>query len=129
MSVLQMRVAITVEDWERSVAFYKDGLGLDPAALWTEHGKAQLLNGGLATLEVFDERQAQTVDELEVGRRVSGSVRFAFQVDDVHAALKRALEHGGTLVHEPVLTPWNDLNARVLSPDGLQITLFQVKDS
>jgi lactoylglutathione lyase len=129
MSVLQMRVAITVEDWERSVEFYKDGLGLDPAALWTEHGKAQLLTAGEATLEVFDERQAESVDELEVGSRVSGSVRFALQVDDVHAALKRALEHGGTLVHEPVLTPWNDLNARVLSPDGMQLTLFQVRDS
>lgn len=126
MSILQMRVAITVDDWEKAVAFYRDGLGLDPVALWTEHGKAQLLNGGEATLEVFDERQALGVDELEVGRRVSGPVRFAFRVDDVHAVLKRAIEHGGALVHEPVLTPWNDLNARLLSPDGMQITLFQV---
>jgi catechol 2,3-dioxygenase-like lactoylglutathione lyase family enzyme len=126
MSVIQMRVAITVDDWEKNVEFYKGGLGLDPAALWTEHGKAQLLNAGEATLEVFDKRQAQSVDELEVGQRVSGPVRLAFQVDDVHAVVKRALEHGGTLVHEPVLTPWNDLNARVLSPDGMQITLFQV---
>jgi predicted enzyme related to lactoylglutathione lyase len=59
-------------------------------------------------------------------KRISGQIRFAFEVPDVHAALKRAIEYGATLVHEPVLTPWNDLNARVQSPDGLQITLFQV---
>ncbi len=126
MPVLQMRVAITVDDWEKNVAFYRDGLGLDSAALWKEHGKAQLLKSGEATLEVFDERQAASVDALEVGKRVSGPVRLAFKVDDVHATLRRAIEHGGTLVHEPVLTPWNDLNARLLSPGGMQITLFQV---
>jgi hypothetical protein len=42
--------------------------------------------------------------------------------------MERALEHGATLVHEPVLTPWNDLNVRIQSPDGLQVTLFQVND-
>jgi predicted enzyme related to lactoylglutathione lyase len=65
------------------------------------------------------------VDQLEAGERVSGPIRFAFQVPDVHAAVKNALDYGGHLVHEPVLTPWNDLNARVTAPDGMQITLFQ----
>jgi hypothetical protein len=40
--------------------------------------------------------------------------------------VRRALQYGATLVHEPMLTPWNDLNARLESPDGLQITLFQL---
>lgn len=125
MAVIEMRVALTVEDFEAVTAFYRDGLGLDPTALWTEHGKALLFHAGRATLEVFDAVQADMVDQLEVGERVSGQIRFAFQVEDVHAALARALQYGATLVHEPVLTPWNDLNARVRSPEGLQITLFQ----
>jgi len=45
----------------------------------------------------------------------------------VNAAVARALMFGGTLFHEPVLTPWNDLNARIESPDGMQITLFEVR--
>jgi len=28
----------------------------------------------------------------------------------------------------PIVTPWGDLNARVQDPDGLQITLFQVRE-
>jgi len=35
------------------------------------------------------------------------------------------VEHGGKLIHAPVLTPWGDLNARIESPDGLQVTLFE----
>lgn len=125
MAVMEMRVAITVAKWERVIAFYADALGLDPGELWTEHGKAQIFAAGRATLEGFDERQAKSVDQIEVGQRVSGPVRFAFEVPDVHAALERALQHGAELVHEPVLTPWKDLNARIEGPDGMQITLFQ----
>ena len=75
----------------------------------------------------FDEAQAQTIDEIEVGQRVNGPVRFALQVPDLQAALDRLLAHGATLVHSPVMTPWGDLNARVQDPDWLQITLFQVR--
>lgn len=126
MTVFELRVAVTTEIFDQLVAFYRDGLGLNPGELWTEHGRGQIFSAGRATLEVFDPAHAAAVDQLEVGERVSGQFRFAFEVPDVHAALKRALEYGATLVHEPVLTPWNDLNARVTSPDGLQITLFQV---
>jgi uncharacterized glyoxalase superfamily protein PhnB len=37
----------------------------------------------------------------------------------------RLLAHGAVLVHQPVMTPWGDLNARLQDPDGMQITLFQ----
>jgi hypothetical protein len=76
-------------------------------------------------LKCSNPAHAAAVDQLEAGERVSGPIRFAFQVPDVHAAVKNALDYGGHLVHEPVLTPWNDLNARVTAPDGMQITLFQ----
>lgn len=126
MAVSEFRVAITVEAWERAVAFYRDGLGLDPGELWTENGRGQMFLAGRASLEIFDDDYAAGVDELEVGQRVSGPIRFAFQVDDVRAAVKRAIEYGASLVHEPTLTPWNDLNARIQSPEGQQITLYQV---
>jgi catechol 2,3-dioxygenase-like lactoylglutathione lyase family enzyme len=126
MAILEMRVAVTVEDWERAVAFYRDAIGLDEGSIWTDHGKGQIFMSGRATLEIFDEAHAAAVDQIEVGQRVSGQFRFAFEVEDVRAAVARAVQHGVTLVHEPTLTPWNDLNARIQSPDGLQITLFQV---
>ena len=83
---------------------------------------------GRATLEIFDEVQAETIDGLEAGRRVSGPVRLALQVPDLDTAVARLVAHGATLVHPPVVTPWGDRNARLQDPDGMQVTLFQSPD-
>ena len=127
--VLELRVALTTDAYERLVGFYRDGLGLEPAEVWPEdQGRALVVDLGRATLEVFDEKQAQTVDQIEVGRRINGQVRFALQVPDLDAAVERLIAHGATLVHPPVETPWGDRNVRFQDPDGMQITLFQTAD-
>jgi methylmalonyl-CoA/ethylmalonyl-CoA epimerase len=124
--VLELRVALTTGDYERLVKFYCDGLGLEPSAIWNnDGGKALILDMGKATLELFDERQAEVIDKLEAGQRISRQIRFALQVPDLNAAMERLLVHGATLVHEPVMTPWGDYNVRLQDPDGMQITLFQ----
>jgi catechol 2,3-dioxygenase-like lactoylglutathione lyase family enzyme len=127
--VLELRVALTVANYERSIKFYCEGLGLEPAAIWNNgEGHALILNMGAGTLEVFDEAQAGTIDAIEAGTRVSGQVRFALQVPDIQSAMDRLLAHGATLVHPPVVTPWGDHNVRLQDPDGMQITLFQVNE-
>ena len=79
--VLELRVALTARDYERLVKFYCDGLGLETTQVWPgDQGRAVILDMGRATLEVFDEKQAATIDQLEAGRRLSGQVRFALQV-------------------------------------------------
>jgi len=87
-----------------------------------------MLEMGKATLELFDERQAEVIDGLEAGKRVSGQIRFALQVPDLKSAMNCLLDHGATLVHPPVKTPWGDHNVRLQDPDGIQITLFQVSE-
>jgi lactoylglutathione lyase len=131
MPIKELRVAVTTDEFDRVVAFYRDGLGLDPADLWTSEdgGRGQMFFAGRATLEVFNSSYADHIDSLEVGERVSGQIRFAFEVPDVHAAIRQAVEFGANLVHEPKLTPWGDLNARVQSPEGLQVTLYQFNSS
>jgi methylmalonyl-CoA/ethylmalonyl-CoA epimerase len=129
-AILELRVALTTKDYDRLVRFYCDGLGLEPAAVWNnDGGRALMLNMGNATLELFDERQAEVIDQLEAGRRISGQVRFALQVPDLEAAMKRLLDQGATLLHPPFKTPWGDYNVRLQDPDGLQITLYQVQDN
>lgn len=124
--VLELRVALTTSDYERLVKFYSEGLGIEPAAIWNNNGgRALILEMGKATLELFDERQAEVIDQLEAGYRVSGQIRFALQVPDLDAALERLLAHGATLVHPPVMTPWGDYNVRLEDPDGMQVTLFE----
>lgn len=121
-----MRVALTADEYEKQVSFYREGLGLEPSQVWPEdQGRALVLDLGRATLEVFDEEQAKTVDDLEVGRRISGKIRFALQVPDLEAAVERLVSYGATLVHGPVETPWGDRNARFQDPEGMQITLYQ----
>jgi catechol 2,3-dioxygenase-like lactoylglutathione lyase family enzyme len=128
--ILEFRVALTVQDYERLETFYREGLGLDPVQLWNNgQGRAMIFDMGRGTLELFDEQQAVTIDEIEAGRRTSGQIRFALQVPDLDAALQRALANGATLIHNPVVTPWGDYNVRLQSPDGLQITLFQASSA
>jgi methylmalonyl-CoA/ethylmalonyl-CoA epimerase len=127
--MIELRVALTTSDYERSVKFYCEGLGIEPTAIWNNgQGQALILDMGKATLEIFDEAQAETIDQIEAGKRVSGQVRFALRVPDLQAAMERLLAHGATLVHPPVITPWGDHNVRLQDPDGMQITLFQVLD-
>ena len=125
-TVLELRIAVTTRDYERLVKFYCDGLGIQPDAIWNNgDGHALILDMGKATLELFDEAQAEYIDQLEAGKRNSGPIRFALQVPDLKAAMERLLAHGATLVHEPVMTPWGDYNVRLRDPDGMQVTLFQ----
>lgn len=124
--VFELRVALTATDYERMVRFYSTGLGLEPSQFWSnDQGRSLVLDMGRATFELFDEQQAETIDRLEAGRRVSGQVRLALQVPDLQAALQRLLDHGATLVHPPVVTPWGDYNVRLQDPEGMQITLYQ----
>ena len=127
--VMELRVALTTRDYERLVKFYTEGLGLEPADLWTnEDGQALILEMGQATLEIFDEKHAEAVDRIEAGRPISGPIRFALRVPDLKAATERLLAKGAIMVHPPVITPWGHHNVRLQDPDGLQVTLFQVLD-
>ena len=123
--VNEFRVVLTVPDFDAAVAFYRDTLGLEQVADWSsDEGRVVLLEAGRATLELFDERQAETVDRIEVGTRVSGTVRLALEVADSEATASRLVEAGAEEVARPTLTPWGDRNARVRAPDGMQLTLF-----
>ena len=126
--IMELRVALTTEDFSRLEKFYRVGLGLEPSQAWpADQGQALVLDLGKATLEVFDEKQASTIDAIEVGHRTSGRIRFAFQVPDLASATDRLVAYGATLVHPAVVTPWGDITARFQDPDGMHITLYQRK--
>jgi methylmalonyl-CoA/ethylmalonyl-CoA epimerase len=125
MNVTELRVALTVANFDEALAFYRNAVGLEQIADWsTENGRVVVLNAGRATLELFDEAQAEFVDEIEAGRRVSGTVRLALEVTDSGETARRLIAAGAEEVAPPVTTPWGDRNARVRAPDGMQLTLF-----
>jgi methylmalonyl-CoA/ethylmalonyl-CoA epimerase len=122
---MELRVVLTVPDFDEALAFYRDALGFEQVADWSgENGRVILLEAGRATLELFDERQADHVDRIEAGRRVSGPVRLAVEVDDLDGAARRLVAAGANAEAPPVVPPWGGRNARLRSPDGMQLTLF-----
>jgi len=124
-NVTELRVTLTVDDFDQALAFYRGALGLQQLADWSsDDGRVVVLEAGRATLELFDQDQAEAVDAIEVGHRVSGPVRLALKVADSELTAIRLIAAGAERVAPPVTTPWGDRNARVRAPDGMQLTLF-----
>ena len=125
MPVRQLRLVVTAVDYDEALAFYRDTLGLpELGAFSSEGGRVSILDAGRATLELADPPHAAYVDQVEVGTRVAGHVRVAFEVDDAAAATLALAAAGARVIAEPVETPWRSLNARLEAPAGLQLTLF-----
>jgi methylmalonyl-CoA/ethylmalonyl-CoA epimerase len=126
MAILEFRVSLTVSDYDKLLVFYKNSLDLETVEQWdNEQGRGVIFDVGKATLELLDEKLANSVDQIEAGKRVSGQVRFAIQVPELGETTDAILANGGAKVYESVMTPWGDHNQRVQAPDGLQITLFK----
>ncbi|MFB7474630.1 VOC family protein [Kitasatospora sp. NPDC056184] len=118
-------MVVTAADYEQALHFYRDVLGLpERGAFASPDGRVTILEAGRATLEIADPGHADFIDEVEVGRRVAGHLRVAFQVDDSAATTARLAAAGAEVIAEPVRTPWNSLNSRLEAPAALQLTLF-----
>jgi lactoylglutathione lyase len=123
--VLGLRLVVTAPDYDEALRFYRDALGLtERAAYVSPGGRVAILEAGRATLELTDPGNAAYIDEVEVGRRVAGHVRVAFEVPDSRAATVALEAAGAVVIAGPTVTPWNSLNSRLDAPAGLQLTLF-----
>ena len=128
--VHELRLALTVSDFDQAVRFYRDALGLPVVESWDEPtGSGVVLAAGRATLELLSTGQAEVVDEVEVGRRTAGPVRLALEVADSERTAADLEAAGAQVLGGPVLTPWGDRNVRLQAPDGMQLTLFTVVGS
>jgi lactoylglutathione lyase len=128
--VRELRLALTIEDYDTALRFYRDVLGLPLVSSWDRpSGSGAILDAGRATLELLSEKQTDLVDEVEVGERgVSGPVRIALEVEDSVETAQRLAAAGAEQLAEPVVTPWSHRNVRLRAPDGMQLTLFTVLD-
>jgi lactoylglutathione lyase len=124
--VRQLRLVVTAEDYQEALRFYRDVLGLpEQAAFSSPDGHVTILDAGRATLEITDPGHAAYIDEVEVGRRVAGQIRVAFEVTDAVSATAALAGAGAEVLAPPTVTPWNSLNARLEGPANLQLTLFE----
>ncbi len=128
---MELRVSLTVRDFERLRAFYRDVVGLPEAQSWELNGHGVVFDVGRATLELIDEEHAAFVDSVEVGHPVtasSGGVRLALAVPDAASAAAHLAAGGAELLADARETPWGDVNARTQPPEGPQLTLFSTPD-
>jgi uncharacterized glyoxalase superfamily protein PhnB len=125
-----MRLVVEAPDYDQAVAFYRDVLGAaEELVIEGDSGeRVTILDVGRATLELSNPEQVAMIDQVEVGRRVAPRLRVAFEVADADAVTGELIDGGAELVADPVITPWQSLNARLEGPAGLQLTVFQELD-
>ena len=123
MLARELRFAFVFDEYEEAVHLYRDVFGLEVAMeLDRQGGRGVILRVPAATLELFDVRHGDVIDDIEVGRRLDTRVRI---VDDLENAARSVGETGAEPMPPAVETPWGGRNQRFRARDGLQLTLFR----
>ncbi len=117
MEILGSRVLLRPSDLDRSLAFYRDTLGL---AVYREFGEGShrgvvfFLGGGF--LEVSGRAEAP----------MAPNVALWLQVRDVDGAYDELMARGVSVERAPVTEPWGLREMWVRDPDGLRIAIIEV---
>ena len=113
---------VFVSDMERSVAFYRDVVGIPlkfESPGWTEF----VTEGATLALHKGD---APTPDAKTRGAEQAGQCRAGFQVPDLDAFHERMVEHNVSCVQEPTET-FGVRIAQYVDPDGLILSVSGVR--
>ena len=115
-----MTPSYTVNDLQKSIAWYRDGLGFVVSDQWEQGGKVQgvMLKAGNCTFGLSQ-------DDFAKGRDREKGVGFRIHADaaqSVDALAERIRAHGGKIIMEPTDTPWGTRSFAVEDPDGFRIS-------
>ena len=113
------RYLYTTHDYERTVAFYADVMGLPVADSWDDEGGGTVFAAAAGQIEVLGPGRSDSTPWYE-------GPALAWEVADVDAEIARLRERGVEILAEPTDRPWGHRNAAIQAPDGLAITLFTV---
>ncbi|HWH31637.1 MAG TPA: VOC family protein [Egibacteraceae bacterium] len=120
MHVVNSRVLLRPRDFDASVRFYSDAIGLVRFREWGAPGRRGVvffLGGGL--LELTESAGASG----EVG-----TVRLWLQVADAEAARAELEAKGVAVASPPERKPWGLVEMTVHDPDGLPLVIVEVPD-
>lgn len=125
--VRQLRVVVRAADFDATLAFYRDVVGMPQAEAYEADGGARvaILDAGRATLEIANPAQVSFIDAVETDGGASDRIRIALEVDDTPGAVERLARAGAEVEASARRTPWRSVNARLRGPADLQLTLFQ----
>ena len=114
----------TVNNLQRSLAFYRDGLGFFLSDRWEEGGE---LRGVM--LKAGDCHLALSQDDFSKGRDRSKGVGFRIACEtyqDVDAIAERLKKFGGTITEGPG-EQWDTYGFTGEDPDGFKITVLKAR--
>jgi catechol 2,3-dioxygenase-like lactoylglutathione lyase family enzyme len=117
-----LSAALTVDDLERSLRFYVDGLGFTVRERWEEEGRLLGVDlvAGSCSLGLSQDDWAKGRNRTKgVGLRL-----FAETARDLDALARRLRGHG-IEVDGPKTEPWGTRTVTVVDPDGFKLTLHQ----
>ena len=120
LNATRLAPGITVNDLEKSVAFY-EGLGLAVDQRWEEEGKllGVMLKGGNAELGLTQDDWKKGKDRVKgVGMRIWIQTRQ--DIDDLAAKAKAA---GVAIESGPEAMPWGGRSFAVSDPDGFKVSI------
>jgi catechol 2,3-dioxygenase-like lactoylglutathione lyase family enzyme len=126
VEVLASRVLVRARDYQRSVAFYRDGLGL---AVVREFGAGGRVTGtvfalGGGALEVSAGPPSAAGQPAAAGP----SVQLWLQVRDAAAAHAELAGRGVPVLQPPRREPWGLVEMWVVDPDGVRIAVVEVPE-
>ena len=114
----EFRFVFTAADYDATVAFYTEKMGLPVFRSWDDHGRGTIISAaGEGQIEFF------------AGDGSAGSLSgaaLAWEVEDIDAQYSRLLAAGVEFVRSPTDQPWGHRNATLRAPQDLTITLFTV---
>ena len=118
MEILASRVLFRPADYQRSVRFYRDEVGL---AIAREYGAGTVFYAGQSLIELAGH-----------GAPPDGAPPFPgalwLQVRDLVEEHRRLVEAGVTVVRPPEREPWGLLEMWIEDPDGVPIVLVEVPE-
>jgi predicted enzyme related to lactoylglutathione lyase len=116
-------LVIKTRDFDRSLAFFRDVIGLAVEEEWTDAGHgATLTAGGPARIELLDLPDSAPLPELE-------SLFLGLQVDDIDPIHRRAVDAGTEIVREPADRPWGGRGFVVRDPNGVALNIYTAYDA
>ncbi|WEL22507.1 VOC family protein [Halorhabdus sp. BNX81] len=111
-------ITLGVEDLDRSVEFYRDGLGFPVLERMGEFVAFELNGFALALYPRDDHATGANLDPAETG---TGDVSLAHNVEtraEVEALIDEAAAAGATITKPPAETAWGGYSAYFTDPDG-----------
>lgn len=116
----ELSVSLTVQDLEKSLAWYRDVVGFWVANQHEREGKVMAVS-----LKAGHVRILISQDDGQRGPRVKGEgfSIYITTVQDVDELARRIKARGATLDMEPTDTPWGARVFRLRDPDGFRIAI------